>query len=447
MRPFKIFVGVAYPIPYTEADQPARVSASLANPEEYYYDDAVRLHKDELDNFKGKPIRLEHNPDKDYGTITDIWMDQDNKVRMSGRVYTDTEEGKDLFEQINRGDLRCLSVGYKFNTDASGRLTEKRAQEISVCREGFFPTAISVAASKLNKYSNSPGEKFLNFEIMSEPPLDQANKDASELARRHDVKVEQNDKLLQELQAQKAELEQLRAEREQRIRDHQIAVKPKLDEVLQLQKEQYKEQYGESAEMPADAVDVTTKVFMDPSLVPHAKVIEASVMTWRKAKDERARQLKEREAEVAASQAKIKELEARNLELAAKGSQLDQVSSSVAASRDIVGRGSAATNIPKTSLDRIFTVKASKPSATELELLKKNYGTSSESSVNASVGEVAQFEAPPELPDHLKEQYKNGMRFKNPGVFAMMYKNSEQLARTPLHGFQVVPGVTETLEK
>ena len=167
-RPFYRFYGVAYNQLIKGRNPTTQIKSSLHDRDGYYYDDAVKLSTHDLETFgrknvasicgnlAGKPICVEHDPNFVVGEVTYQWVDDYGDVRITGRVYTDTPEGREKAEQLAHGDFRGLSVGYSAGVqdgfDGSTHVGYKEFDEISICREPFFPGCqISVSASAGSK--------------------------------------------------------------------------------------------------------------------------------------------------------------------------------------------------------------------------------------------------------------------------------------------------------
>lgn len=312
-RPYRIIQGICYPHLISGSNKTKKITANLNDPEAFYYDESIRLAEDDLNGFKGKPICFDHDESIVIGEITHVWKDSDNHMRMTGRVYTDTDEGIQMFNNINNRVTSSLSVGYSVEFDKSKNVEKKKFSEISVCERPFFKGAcISVAASDKKKYITNATEKGkLNFQIMAElnqtTPLDSANKDSSELARVHDdllKKTEEQQKKLSEFEAMKEQLAALQAEKLQQRNEYAESQKPKLKEVLDLTEQQFKEQNGADAVLPAEYKQSVENAFLMPEGKQAAAVITASALSWKKQRDERA-----------AMEARFAELEAKNKKL------------------------------------------------------------------------------------------------------------------------------------
>lgn len=308
MRPYRIIQGVCYPHLVSGSNKTTTVTASLENPEAYYYDESIKLSEADLNSFKGKPICYEHDIEHVIGEIAQVWKDSDGKMRMQGRIYTDTPEGQEMFDSINTRNTSGLSVGYSAQINKHKNVEKKNCYEISVCKQGFFDgAAVSVTASdKKNYITNS--KKIANFKMATETntTLD-SNKDASELAKIHDDLLKKNEeqaKELAEMKAMKEQLALLQAEKQQQLQKYAESQKPKLKEVLELTEQQFKEQNGPDAVLPAEYRQSVENAFIHPAGEEAAAVITASAFSWKKQRDARI-----------AMEEKMKELETKNRQL------------------------------------------------------------------------------------------------------------------------------------
>jgi hypothetical protein len=431
-RPYKIINGVSYPHLFTGKNQAKTVKANLSNPHDYYYDESVRLGEENVSDFTGKPICVEHDKEDKVGEISSAWKDADGKMRITARVFVDSERGEQLYNDINSGKMKGLSVGYAFGVEKNGTVTKKNCYEISLCREPFFPGAqVSVCATGEQKYK-VPEKNTLLFEIMasetnslaapSAAPLDTSNKDASELARAHD-------ELLRKREAEAAELKQLREQNQlyqkaetERLARYAESRKPALKEVLDLQEQQLKEHSGPNAELSADYRSSIESAFLNPAGEQVAAVVSASAMTWKKARDEKL-----------AMETRVKELESKNSQLvndqqvaiANVKASSDRISSLTTTTVDV-----AAAAKPL-NMSNLFSV----PSERERELLRENYGSVPPVSVNASSAA-----APIQLPTHNQLNHvQNSMRFQpgGAGLFDFMVKKNDQFKNAPTYAVKV----------
>lgn len=296
MRKYKVIQGVSYPNLFVEENQPNRVAAALDDNGDrgHYYDPAIRLSKKDVAGFIGKPICLEHNEGHEIGKITHAWADAENHMRITARIYTDTPEGEALYNRINGGNLRGLSVGYSAisHADDPNTIVGKHFSEVSVCQEPFFAGAdIRVAASKKTDYK-SKSTSVIYLKIMASevkntaseeaaPLLEKKNADASEMARIHDELLRKSEEAEAELQrlreertADKARLEELERDKQAQRERYAESQKPNLDYALDVAREQYKETHGAEAELPKDYIDTTTTAFS----MPEAAHVSASIM-------------------------------------------------------------------------------------------------------------------------------------------------------------------------
>ncbi len=453
MRPYRIVSGISYPSVFVGNNQPDELSTHIdASNRGYYYDESIKLNSDDIAGFVGKPICLEHDPSVEVGKITAAWKDQDNHMRITARIFTDTQEGEETFNRINHGDLRGFSVGYDVRT-SQNKITGKDFNEISVCQEPFFPgAAITVAASKQtgkSEYKSNGSASVLNFKIMAEQkidevPLDQANKDSSEIARVHDEVLKSNEAMKAELEALKqaqsekdAKLAQFEQEKIAQRQAYANSQKPVLDEVLAIQTEQLQEDEGPDAKLHPDYVESTTAAFMAPEAANVIKPIVASARSWKKNQLER----KKREEENAELNAKLQKMQDEN--------SIAEAHVRASARRLNMATGNEAEPIKDTTDDRRLAVTASmdlknlfvpkQPSEQERELLRSCYGQDASTvSVTASAGK----ELPP-IPvvanKNLTASVPNSMRHHPGGKYLfhqLVMKNA---------GYQAmaVPGLTQ----
>lgn len=326
-RPYKVISGVSYPNLFVDDNQPTKIGANIDEESRgHYYDTAIRLSKKDVEGFVGKPLCLEHDESCIIGKITAAWVDRDQHMRLTGRIYTDTAEGESLYQRINAGDLSGLSVGYSLVTaqDNPNEIIGKRFSEVSVCERPFFPGAeIRMAASEKSMYKTKSGEncqlvfKIMASEVKNSTPeiaepaaasattLESRNKDGSEMARVHDDllrKSEEQAARLKELEERNAQFERLEQQRREQYAESN---KPLLDEVLAIHREQYREEKGPNAELSEDFVVSTTAAFMAPEAAKVIEPIVASARSWKKQRD--ARLAQEEQLKVHAS--KMAELE------------------------------------------------------------------------------------------------------------------------------------------
>jgi hypothetical protein len=407
-RPYRIINGICYNQLWNDdpAVQPKQISTDTSNPESFYYDPAIRLNRNDLNMFKGKPLCLEHDVSKEYGVITDVWADRDGHARITARVYTDDPEGEDLFQKINQGEVKGLSVNYSTEFDPqTGRLKKKMGREISACRTEFFKgSQIAVTATAKPDYK-------LVFTICASTEtkiMDSANKDASELARVHDDLL----KKLEEKEQREKEIEkklQLAAENEakwlkykeqqdaleaQRVAEYQAKQKPELEKTLSTIKEQWAAEKGETSQLPQEFVDSVTKGFMnpDPQYAAAVAPIVASANAWKKAQQER----QEYKARMDDYETKIKKISDDHAAAmahveASKRLHLNQTEQTtpVATPKLEVTAYSSQMNA-----SNLFAP----PSQEERDLYKQNYGVDAPTSVSVTASSI-----PPAPTHHLKK--------------------------------------------
>ena len=437
-RPYRIVSGISYPRLYVGANQPREIKTGIdAETRGYYHDESIKLNSDDVQGFVGKPICLEHDPNVKVGQITAAWQDRDNHMRITARIFTDTETGKETFDRINKGDLRGFSVGYDVSCDKANpnQVSGKHFNEISVCQEPFFAGAeITVAAAtKKQDYKSTLTNRVLNFKIMAEqknteeqehtPTLDTSNKDSSEIARVHDDLLRKTEEMnakmvaMEEAQRQKdallAKFEQQEADRCAKYAEDQ---KPKLKEVLEINREQYKEEHGADAELPEDYVISTTAAFMAHEAASVIAPIVASARLWKKDREA----AKAREAHLLEMETKLKKMEEDHgiaeAHVRASSRRLNLATQEMDTTDD---RRLAVTASSTTPFDMSQLFIPQQPNQQERELAQMNYGKSLPVNVSAS-GKAQQELTLPNLPTkNLADSVPNSMRFSQNGKYLL----------------------------
>lgn len=439
MRPYRIIQGICYPHLISGSNKTKKITANLNDPHSFYYDESIRLSEDDLNNFKSKPICWEHDQSHVIGEISSVWKDNDGKMRMTGRIYTDTKEGVEMFENINNRSANSLSVGYSVKFDDNKNVEKKVYSEISVCREPFFKGAeISIAASDKKKYITNQSKDSFVFQIMAEanisPPLDAVSKDSSELARVHDDLLRKNEELQKKLadsDATQAELVALRAEKLQKKAEYAESQRPKLKEILDLTTEQYKECNGPDAVLPADYKQSVEHAFIHEEGKQAAAVITASALSWKKQRDERL-----------AMEVRFAELETKNKKLLSdqevamahvKASERLHLSTETASAKSTTD--SVSVNAKSLTMSNLFV-----PSNWEKELYREATGKDapavSSVSVNASTLTLPQHPYGKFVPNSLS----NGDGKVN---FAWLFNNEAGFNKFSSNRFTVVPEKTQ----
>ena len=242
-RPFKKVWGVAYTNVIPGDNPTKRVTAHMGDRQQLYNDPAVRLSQADLERFKslkGKPICREHDPNVVLGYIHGYDVGRDGHLRVMARIYTDSDEGIQACEDLERGNLNGFSVGYSASMDrGSSTVSSKTFHELTLTKEPFFEGCrVSVQASleekknlpsKEGAYKSIPIWIQLSFENnMSTPetteqkataPQENLEKDASSLLHMADKLQEEVDQAkaaaTKERTEKQSEIEKMRQEMEQ----------------------------------------------------------------------------------------------------------------------------------------------------------------------------------------------------------------------------------------
>lgn len=160
MRPSRVVVGRAYPLPVkasntafnSKYDRRLHQDASH-DPEarhKFYHDSSTRLAQADVRRFVGKPIRYEHDSEINVGEITDTWTDKNGHMWMSSRIYTDTPEGRAVMRGVDTKQFQGLSVGMNPRISHDDRFVLcMEPEEISIVEEGYYKgSKLAIAASK-----------------------------------------------------------------------------------------------------------------------------------------------------------------------------------------------------------------------------------------------------------------------------------------------------------
>ena len=421
-RPYRIIQGICYPHLISGSNTTRKITANLSDPHSFYYDDSIRLSEADLKDFTKKPICWEHDQDHVIGEVSHVWKDNDGKMRMTGRIYTDSDEGIELYNAINDKKAHSLSVGYSVNTDSDNNVTGKNCYEISVCREPFFEgAAISVCASDKKKYiTNSNNQiKFVISAMATETKLDE-NKDSSELAKVHDDllrKTEEQAKKLAQMEQLELKVKEMEAAENQRLAQYAESQKPKLKEVLDLTEQQYKEENGAEAVLPADYRSSVENAFMHPSGAQAAAVITASAFSYKKQREHRLQM----EAQIKQMEEKSKQLLAEH-EVAmthVKASERMHLSTETTKAEVAV-----TANQKPLNMSNLFVA----PSASERELYKLATGKEAPNSgsVNVNASAVPQSQYKSHFPNSLSNHEGGKVNY------AFLFNNLEKYANVPV---------------
>jgi len=194
---------------------------------------------------------------KPIGEISSSYVDSQGKMRINARIYVDSPAGVKIWQAVNSGDLRGLSVGYRpqYSKQKTGEVDYKIFDEVSLCKQPFFEGAeVAVTASNFLNSQKEKKNSQLWIELMSEQQQQQTpeittpastpvpvpvpdNKDASEILRNADD-------LAKQIADQQAEIQKLLKEKEQLA-----ALKPLADAEMKRQELERKEREVKRNEM------------------------------------------------------------------------------------------------------------------------------------------------------------------------------------------------------
>lgn len=311
-RPFYRFSGIAYNRLIIGDNPTKQITSNLHDRESYYQDDAIRLSTKDLENFKninGKPLCVEHDTSKVVGEIHHHWIgENDGRLRIWGRIYTDTEEGKLAAQKVQNKQFSGLSVGYdarleQDNLTGASSVFCKSFGEVSLCEEPFFDGCmITVSASKNNKkqlinkpYYKSKTENQANnnrilFEIMEEEktakeqvaqqpkaqPMDTSNT-LVEMEKETQENLKQGDELKQQLETMQKELQRIQQERQIEQQQYKVLHDKYKEEQAGKLQELQKWYTERNMELPKPYANCTENTINDPEAGQYSDVIMAPI--------------------------------------------------------------------------------------------------------------------------------------------------------------------------
>lgn len=439
-RPYKLFSGVAYPC-VIRGDNPTReVTASNYNDrEETYYDPAIKLSEADLGrigSLSGKPICFEHDRENAIGEISRAWVDDKMQLRITARIWQDLATGRRAWQELKRGNLSQLSVGYrpqaKVNEWGIAHITHKLFDEVSLVKQGFFPnTDITVSATKAATYKSNPTK--VNFRIVATmdsttattqienntaaapaPAPETTAAPETPLVDTSQELLKQTDILQKELERLKAEKAALEMETPEQIAQREEYAQLKAaeearqkayaEENLKKMETMFKQQ-EEVLGYKLDEVDKNYAEGLKPVFASQTFSGPAKIMSDLAAK---ASAEKKRNAEL---EARLQSMEAKmaamNENHAAAVSQVSASRSQIMGLADSMQKAevpavTASSSAPATMADAFAQVYTARPSAREQQLLKDEgihpVATNPAFSVTASDGDTPK--AIPELPEH-----------------------------------------------
>lgn len=468
-RPYRRFEGICYPNVLRGNSRPQQVKASLESAHDFYHDEAIKLRDGDVSGFIGQNICVEHDLDFVVGTISDAWVDSMGHMRATGRVYTDSTEGQQLFDAIVSGDMSCLSVNYTVPMDKNNKTYGyKVPREISVVERPFFEGAeICVTASairskersdknpavgvndscisnplssvpssngleiqnyKSNLNSDGVEKKVIQLEIMAEETK-KPEETQSELLKHHDEllkKMELMQKQMADLNQKASRADELEKLEQKRREQYALDQQPILKEVLEIQADQLKEQYGADFKMPAQYIEAMTETFTTPEAKDNAAIIIASAKSYKKAQEDK------------------KKFETQLLEMNDKITKLSQDQSASSLYFDALKRQQMITDVPapkevsveasggqKKFKSMFVPTSAPQPSPQERELYQRATGKTLDVNVVAS---STGFAKPlPPVPNHNQEHLlPNSMRRTNPALFSLLVNQNYDHIQTAM---------------
>lgn len=235
-----VFAGRAYPRVVQGSNKTTRITSDLNNRDAFYNDPAVVLSDSDLDRFngaEGKPLCVEHKLSDQVGYVHHSWIGDGDKrsLKIIGRISLETQRGREVVRDIKAGKLNGLSVGYgtEMASTLDNRHTElldKNFREISLVFEPFFSgcdlAQMGVTATKNPNHNNfdeksilllrvDASKEFLMDSSQTAVPAAELLAEADKLKSQLTEETKAKEIGAQELTKLKAELDELRALKEQ----------------------------------------------------------------------------------------------------------------------------------------------------------------------------------------------------------------------------------------
>lgn len=174
-----VFAGRAYPRVVQGSNKTTRITSDLNNRDAFYNDPAVVLSDSDLDRFngaEGKPLCVEHKLSDQVGYVHHSWIGDGDKrsLKIIGRISLETQRGREVVRDIKAGKLNGLSVGYgtEMASTLDNRHTElldKNFREISLVFEPFFSgcdlAQMGVTATKNPNHNNFDEKSILLLRV------------------------------------------------------------------------------------------------------------------------------------------------------------------------------------------------------------------------------------------------------------------------------------------
>lgn len=266
MRPLRVVCGTLVPR-VIEGSGPADKTLPVeASDRSHYHHPAVAVNEHEWatrwNRLRKVPLIIEHGARQkrmhQVGEVIDTTLQKDGSMYVVASVYDD-ETGAMVANEIESGQIRGFSVGYRINRDASGRrVHSKDIEEVSLVLRPFFPEAvISVCASDAASYNSDATQetdfvRLYDSSSMSDatPPRDPATETKTaaaeielqrlreqlqEKTKQEQERAKQEAEKQKAIDAERAELERYRAERkaqqDRAAQEKQAEIKAALDEI------------------------------------------------------------------------------------------------------------------------------------------------------------------------------------------------------------------------
>lgn len=430
MQNGRLIFGRCYLDLYEGENQPTEVRSTPGHHAAYYNDPAIKLSRKDVRSFLHKPILIEHGNDPIYGNramgkIIDAKPDKDNHMRVTAKIFDD-----DVYSQVKNGNLKGLSVGYvpKLSNGTSGKVEYKDFNEISLCKNPFFPGAeVTVTASK--NLAKQREKKYLWIAVMASeqaPTPVEENKEAEELLRGAEENakiIEQQALKLKELEEIKAHYHVLKKAEDERLQAVKAEKVKEAEKMIQMAAEVYKKDKG--VDLPETFADVIRKSWQtvgsgpEQNGVSETTAILASLISFG---HDKAKKEEDWEKERASLTQKIKDSSNR-LNASREAAKVSEVKMSMESGKNLEPE----TGVKSQGVGNIFRYRA--PSQNEIECYELDPSRLN-TAVNASAGG-------PNVPLHEPRQHAyvnelpNSMRYHSGNLFAFAAKNEFTLYRPP----------------